>query len=1348
MKRSLLQSLFTAALISAATIAAAQEPHPILDVTGFDQNRDYFSEAPFEHIDTLSGGLVLTFTDLVLPGNAGRELRFQRTYNSKNGRWTFGIAGLALYMSHGVELSSFPPGTEFQGGAPAPHMSDGSARRMAWAQRPMPGVPTTFYEAISSQFWRYHRPSRTLTMADGTRCLYAENPDDPLPSGRLRASRCTDSFGNVTLFAWGPAAAPSLQVRQCLNGFDEPLLSCLSESRTVDIAFNVTVAGFPTTMSYDGRTWTYEGIASVTPPIGPGWQYTYDGLNLVTVTTPHGGVITYTYENQQYAGPDPGVEYFTLVVRRRAASGRLPAGTWEYTYLITEDGLSAETTVVMPVVIPSGHRVRYRHGDGVVYDPDGVFDGVAGLVPLTERLVQECVGATCVDVERETRAYRNIQVLTWTAFGILEPWTRTITRYVGASTQVYTTDYRYNTADFGDYHRPNLITEIGSAGTRTTTRTYQHLLGSYILGLPASERITVGTESFDKAWSYDPATGFKTAETIYEVTTTFAPDPFGNVERATKANGKFTRYTYQWGLLKDVITAEHTTTRVINPQGTVASQTQAGRTTTFTYDDVFRVTQVTPPGGTNPIVTAYDPLGEWVRVTRGTSGTTTTIDGLGRPIATVDNVGVRTTTEYDAEGRKVYEGYPFVGVADIGTSLTYDALGRVTRRTNPDASFSTRTHGLGTVVLTDENTRETTQTFEAFGDPDQARLIAVRDADARTWQYTYNAIDRLRTVRAPDGSTRTWEYYPGKELLQRETHPESGATAYVYDPAGVLTQTTDAKGTQFVYTHDGNDRIQSMAGGGQTTLITYEPDSDNRRTASVGGVSTDFQYDPAGRRDRRTDTLDGKTFRTTHEYDGNDRVRAIEYATATGTSRRRVGVEHDAEGRITRIFEGAQTYASAFTYHPSGAVLTYTGGNGVVNAFTFDPQRYWPTSLSAAGWQLQYQNYDGVGNVRTITDSRPTYTQTFTYDVLDRLETATGIYGLATYAYDGHGNRTTAGGTTYTYDPATLRLTQQGPTSFSYDPNGNTLTAGPKTFTYTPDNMMATATGDGINAAYTYDADQWRIKKTELAIPTYFLRGLGGELLTEWRSLGATAQVKDYVYAGARLILAITRDVTEGPACPTTTDIVNLDFESGQSLAALGFERIIDISNQSGEGLRGSTWGVRGNPGATASQKYFGEAALPVTHSGRHFRAEADFDHADASENRFGYQAFMLATNGGGSDAVYLRLHHGVGDADPLRDKLVLYLPNDAGPSSPVWVSGGGLIVPGTTQQITVCGTLSTVDGTTINPDGSVSVYVDGVLRVALTGKKIANTEAFGGGTLKKVFINPMGRFDNFKVSQ
>jgi uncharacterized protein DUF6531 len=73
-----------AACVAVLAVAASSwGDNEVFDARGFARNRDYFSQLPYEHIDPLTGNLLLTFTDLVLPGNAGLDLRIQRTYNSK-----------------------------------------------------------------------------------------------------------------------------------------------------------------------------------------------------------------------------------------------------------------------------------------------------------------------------------------------------------------------------------------------------------------------------------------------------------------------------------------------------------------------------------------------------------------------------------------------------------------------------------------------------------------------------------------------------------------------------------------------------------------------------------------------------------------------------------------------------------------------------------------------------------------------------------------------------------------------------------------------------------------------------------------------------------------------------------------------------------------------------------------------------------------------------------------------------------------------------------------------------------------------------------------------------------------
>ena len=99
----------TAVLPWQGTRADETASDPVFDAKGFQQARDYFSPLPFENVDTTSGNLVLTFTDFILPGNAGFDLRLTRTYNSKNSSWSIGIAG--------VPLSVAPLGTNAESGA-------------------------------------------------------------------------------------------------------------------------------------------------------------------------------------------------------------------------------------------------------------------------------------------------------------------------------------------------------------------------------------------------------------------------------------------------------------------------------------------------------------------------------------------------------------------------------------------------------------------------------------------------------------------------------------------------------------------------------------------------------------------------------------------------------------------------------------------------------------------------------------------------------------------------------------------------------------------------------------------------------------------------------------------------------------------------------------------------------------------------------------------------------------------------------------------------------------------------------------------------------------------------------
>jgi hypothetical protein len=153
--------LIVVGLLTAASSASGQS-HPIFDAKGAQPNRDYFTAFPFEHIDTAGGGLTLTFTDLVSPGNAGRELRFQRSYNSKSDGRALGIAGLVMHVSD-LGWTSDPVGTRPTAGT----AGGGESQFLVPTQSTGNNVADSRV-LMNDRFWKYDRQLRELRMPDGT----------------------------------------------------------------------------------------------------------------------------------------------------------------------------------------------------------------------------------------------------------------------------------------------------------------------------------------------------------------------------------------------------------------------------------------------------------------------------------------------------------------------------------------------------------------------------------------------------------------------------------------------------------------------------------------------------------------------------------------------------------------------------------------------------------------------------------------------------------------------------------------------------------------------------------------------------------------------------------------------------------------------------------------------------------------------------------------------------------------------------------------------------------------------------------------------------------------------------
>lgn len=1164
--------LLAMAVLGGAVDRAAAAP--VFDDRGFNQNRAYFTPLPVEHIDPMTGNVLLTFTDLALPGNAGLDLKIQRTYNSKiyrdyqgqgdtPGEDSWAGLGWTLHMGRVID--------PFSTTRPIIEMPDGS-RHPCYRRTPDP-ILTPSEGFLTRDHWFFYMKNGKgyLNLPTGVVYTFERLTHITTLGDVLYATEIKDPYGNtITVKYMTGASAPP-------DGIDS-IVQEMGGNAKRTIRFSFDPAGGRSTlrtMTYDNRTWEftqeatthvgYSLLTEVRPPIGPSWSYDYNrtaypSYELTMMRAPSGGEVHYEFEEREfYLGTTYPVRSRALV-RRTTSGPSLAPGEWQYAY---SQGAGMNETVITTPCRNAG--VAGNPCTTVTHTFAGIGNYGTGGVPVWQ------IGLLSRKVTREGATVLETEDLEWVPSApislddetvgfnhdadIYVPLLkrRTITR---GGSQAYTTTLDYRADHYNDFGRAYRTVEQGELG-RTTTRTFPYYFASglFIADRVDTETVSVDAEDHVTSNRYDSATGFLLSQTVSGVTTEFGPFNNGNVKSAKDANGYLTQYAYAWGNVQKVATPEYTITRVVNPDGTIQSETRRGFTTSFLYDALSRKTRVTPPAGNDTVIEYDNASARAVTVRRGPSWTKTDLDGFGRDVGTTNSVGVRTERTLDACGRAAFESYPFSGVKQ-GVSFTFDGLSRVGTARNPDNTVVRREYlGIDTRIF-DENNHPTFQDWSAFGTPDGARLVAVTDAASKTTNYAYNAIGKLTEVRPPVGGRHSWTYN-AKNFLVSEEHPETGIVRYTHDNVGnVKTRQDRAFGTT-LYTYDKVNRLRFVdyPQSAHDTKIDFD-ESDNRTFLGNSYVGSTFTYDGANRLRSRTDIIDGFPFAVTYTPDGNGNVVQIDYPSGG-----RASYAYDSENRIASVGDGTGfSYARDFQYHPSGGVTSFRNGNGILQSIDYD-QRYRVERVRNGVLDLGYL-YDGVGNVLVLSDTRPGMNQSFGYDALDRLTSGTGWYGQLSFGHDDLGNRLSkvVGGaaTTYHYDLSTNYLTSasgQEADHFDYDGNGNLQKTDTLRFTYAPTNQVATAVAGPTGATYRYDGDLRRLVRTVGQDTTYTIRGASEETLSEFKRVGAGAPLpaRDYIYAGTRILASVEPTVLAvNPSTVTLAAVVGGQAVSQSVLVTTG----------------------------------------------------------------------------------------------------------------------------------------------------------------------------------------------------
>ena len=400
-------------------------------------------------------------------------------------------------------------------------------------------------------------------------------------------------------------------------------------------------------------------------------------------------------------------------------------------------------------------------------------------------------------------------------------------------------------------------------------------------------------------------------------------------------------------------------------------------------------------------------------------------------------------------------------------------------------------------------------------------------------QFTYDSLSRLRTAKNPE---------------QVNAASQMVATVYTYDDSSNLITRTNPNGTTVGFTYDGLNRVmtKTLSVGGAFTY-TYDTATNGKgrltSVTSAGGSGYYYDsYDKAGKVTASHQVTTGPSSQQSYTMSYGYNLAGAK-TTEKYPSGKEYRTSYDNAGRVSQVSRYIssaldKTYASGFSYSSHGAVsamsLSYISGSPKMTEQTSYNSRLQSTKMEMRkggtnelllGLDYGYGTTANNGNMQTqgiriggTVTATWTMNQTFTYDALNRLDLATETGGWSQdLEYDRYGNRWVSGGIIV---PGNEALTPQSPQAFIaatnrlstsvYDTSGNQTQDGAgRSFTYDAENRMLTF--NGTAAAYAYDGDGRRVKKTDGTGTTVFVYNAGGQLVAEYSSGGAQPNGTSYL---------------------------------------------------------------------------------------------------------------------------------------------------------------------------------------------------------------------------------------------
>lgn len=656
----------------------------------------------------------------------------------------------------------------------------------------------------------------------------------------------------------------------------------------------------------------------------------------------------------------------------------------------------------------------------------------------------------------------------------------------------------------------------------------------------------------------------KAGTTQYAIQSILSYDNFGNPTSIREVNGNIDLIEY------DGITHNYAT-RLTNSLGMEIRKTYDyifgqelsnidpnGNRSEKLYDFYGRLIGVKYPGETNwsevvEYIQTGNPTGEKVKKTindpkSGDSWTQETHDPYGKVTKleslAVDAVVLTEDTTYYSNGLLRTKTEPYIGTVPFLTaSYLYDSENKTISISDTSGKKADITYsGFITNSITSVNSNPISTMSvakNALGD------ILSKTENGKTIQYQYDSNSKTIQIKDPEGKNVNFTYdLLGHKLSQ--TTVNTGTTTFQYSVSGKVLEQRNANGSYSTYIYDTLDRLIRVVGTAsngttQTVQLTYDETGVTNGVGKLTSIldsigKTDFQYDARGNQTKVRKYLNQEdlTLIFLKDYDLGNRITTLTYPNGSV-----IHNQYTPAGYLTSVTMDAADGSSS-----GQPVVNYVGplaegskfkvqrtvGNGVQTNIYFDPVLQKPTEIvtgiDADVYESLKYDYDLAGNITKIDDLRnPGRTQTFQYDVFNRITNATGKYGTEDYQYSDGGNLIKKGTSTYSYGGSNLHAVTQivspgGTKNYSYDSSGLMINRDGDTLEYDPmGKLHRILTSDGQVLTYDYDYSGSRVRKSNQGdgssvvsidgtyevsfrpghspLHTLYVKGLSGDLVSQ-----------------------------------------------------------------------------------------------------------------------------------------------------------------------------------------------------------------------------------------------------------